>query len=124
MHRHLILLMAVYSSIRLHPRLTYDTSIHSNPVATWPSSIYNHPKLLARYNGQDHLRRVFGIMIDRLMSDLEPSLQTQISAGVWVYVKAREVAAGDVQANAMSLPEDVRSWIKLEIEFVDLAWFQ
>ncbi len=67
---------------------------------------------------------MFRIMINRLMSDLKPSLQTQISAGVWVHAKAREVAAGDIQANAMPLPEDVGSWVKLEIRLVGFVWFQ
>ena len=55
------------------------------------------------------------------MSDLEPSLQPQLSAGVRIHVKAREVAAGNVQANAMSLSENVGSWVELEIKLVNFT---
>src|SRR5690242_8118169 len=42
-------------------------------------------------------------------------------AGIWVYIEARKVTAGNVQTDAMSGLENVRSGIKMNGEFINLA---
>ena len=70
------------------------------------------------------MRRMFGIVINRLLRNLKPPLNSQIAARIRIHVKARPVAAGNVQANPMSLLEDIGRWIQLKDELVDFPRFQ
>ena len=44
-------------------------------------------------------------------------------AGVQIAIEAREVAAGDFQANAMAFQEDVAGGPEIDLVLVDLARF-
>src|SRR6266850_5894646 len=58
-------------------------------------------------DGQHHMRRVALVMEDRLPRRLPPCGRGLVLARVQVAVEAREIAGGDLEADAMAGQEDV-----------------
>src|SRR5262245_444370 len=65
-----------------------------------------------------------GIQVNRILGDLEASMPLQRLAGVGIDVKAREITAGDVQANLVPSFENIGSWIEGYDEWIRLARLQ
>src|SRR6266536_5412946 len=64
------------------------------------------------------------IVVDRVGRDARAPVVVERLPRVRIDVEAREVAARDVDPDAMPLPEYVGRRIELERERVDLAWLQ
>src|SRR5919108_6261005 len=70
---------------------------------------------------QHDVRGVRGVVVDRLVGDLAAALQPELAAGVGIHVEPREVAATDVEPDAVPGRKDVRRRVEREGELVDLA---
>jgi hypothetical protein len=67
---------------------------------------------------QDDVRGAPAVVIDGVVGPGHPAMAVQRLAGVGIDVEAGEVAAGDVQADAVAFPEDVRCRVELDGELV------
>ena len=74
-------------------------------------------------SGPDHRQKNMGGMIAIMENGVSscdgPAILIQWFAGVWVDIKAREIAAGNIQANPMALLENVGSRIKPDREWIN-----
>ena len=68
------------------------------------------------------MRSVTQIVIDGVVGDHHSAVLAERLAGIRVYVESREVAAGDVDPNAMTFLENICRRKRLDDEFVDFAW--
>src|SRR5215208_2686868 len=84
------------------------------PEATlWPIS-------RRRDDRQEHVRGVRGVMKNALLSDAGCCVVANGRAGVEVAVKAREVAAADLEADGMTGAESIGRHPAVDGEFLDL----
>ena len=63
------------------------------------------------------------VVVDPLLGHLHLVVQTVRVAGVEVAVKAREIAAGDLQPDAVPGPEEIAGLPQLDPIDVHLIWF-
>ena len=61
------------------------------------------------------------VVMDRVDGDLRVRVASQRLTGVRVDVETREIAAGDIQPDAMSGVEDVAGAIHRDLDAIDLA---
>src|SRR5207253_6116143 len=66
-------------------------------------------------------RSPFAVVINRVVGRHQPPMLLQRFAAVWVYVEAREVAARNIESNAVSLGEDIRCRVKVNRDWVHVA---
>ena len=62
--------------------------------------------------------------VDGVLRVLPTTILIERLAGVWIHVEAGEVAAGDVDAEAVSALEDQRGRVQLDREFIGLSGVQ
>ena len=67
---------------------------------------------------------MFRVVINRIGRRDEPLCGRRLFPGIQVAIEAREIAAGDFQAQHVAFVEDIAGGPEVEIEFVDLAWVQ
>src|SRR5215510_11462217 len=78
-----------------------------------------------RWNDRQYYpRRMLRIVIDRVLGDSPAPVVVQRFARVWIHVKAREIAARNIQADTVAALEDKRRRIHLDSELIRLAWLQ
>src|SRR5882724_3921159 len=77
----------------------------------------------SRYNRQDDVRWTLEVVQDGVTRQSPLGLIVVVPAGVQIAVEAREVATGDLQANAMSRAEVVARGVEIDHHFVCLARF-
>src|SRR5271156_633261 len=76
----------------------------------------NPDRKLSGNDRQDDLGHRAGAVVDGLSRDARPGLGRDIAAGVWIAVVSREVAARDLDANAMAAHEDHAGRPKLYLD--------
>ncbi len=69
------------------------------------------------------MRRVMENAVER-QPELAGGFSCNITTRIAVAVKPREVAAGNLQADAMARYEHIRRGPQVEPEFVDRLWFE
>src|SRR5687768_1404897 len=78
-------------------------------------------RLAAERNDREHeARRARGGLVDRLVRDHQLCVLAELVPGVRVPVVLREVAAGDLELDAVPLPEDVAGGPEIHVELVGL----
>src|SRR5271155_4583084 len=72
-----------------------------------------------RWNdGQDNLRGMLGVQVDRVVGDLRAAVVVQRFSRVWVDVEAGEIAARNVETDAVAPLEYQRGRIHFDGELV------
>jgi hypothetical protein len=72
-----------------------------------------HLRASSRDYRQDEVRRMFGIMQDRLSSLQQLGVTSKRLAAVGISVESWEVTAGYLDADAMAAPEEVAGYPKI-----------
>src|SRR5947209_20041101 len=98
--------------------------VHRGPRSPWPSFtvalVHRGPR--SPWNdGQHDMRRVTLVMEDRLPGRLPARAGGLVLARVQVAVEAREIAGGDLEADAMAGQEDVAGGPEVDGEARHLA---
>lgn len=72
------------------------------------------------YHGEEDVRGMLGVMVEGVGGGDEAAVSVQRLTGVGVDVEAGEIAAGDIDANAVAFLEDVGGGVELDGEGIDL----
>jgi hypothetical protein len=64
------------------------------------------------------------VVIDRVVRSHHSPTHAQRLTGVWIHIEAGEIAARNVDANAVPLFENVAGWEWLDPEAINLTGFQ
>src|SRR5205814_3092275 len=75
-----------------------------------------------RHDRQHDIGSVFRVVQDGLVRYDHLCISSEIVTGIGIAVPTREIAAGHVQANAVSGLEDVAGGPQVDFIFVGLAW--
>ena len=69
------------------------------------------------------MRRMIPVVVDCILSNGNSSILANGLTCIWIDVEAGEVAAGDIQTNAMALFEHVAYGVENDINFVHFSGF-
>ena len=61
-------------------------------------------------------------MIDRVNRGHHPAVIVERFTRVRIHIETREIAAGNIHANAMPFLEDIGSGVKFDREGIDCSW--
>ena len=74
------------------------------------------------YEREYHVRRVYRIVVDRVVGPHVPSMAAQGFARIRIDVEPWEITARDVDSDAVAGLEAVRRRVGSDLECVDLTW--